>query len=88
MKEINFLNFYPGNMSEEHFWLLIELSPIHSKKIINALKDFLVNGYDRKDIYKQHNISAGYFSGALGRLRHVSMTIAMLLPYYVNTKSE
>ncbi|HAW1411660.1 TPA: transcriptional regulator [Escherichia coli] len=87
MKDKYILNFYPGNMSEEQFWLLVELSPIHSKKIISALRDFLVDGCDRKDIYKQHNISAGYFSGALGRLRHVSMTIAMLLPYYMNEKS-
>ncbi|ELO4939572.1 transcriptional regulator [Escherichia coli] len=84
MKERKFINFYPGNITEEHFWLLVEVSPIHSERIISALKEFLVDGCARSDIYKRYNISSGYFSGALGRLRHVSMTISMLVPYYIN----
>ncbi|EFH2540535.1 transcriptional regulator, partial [Escherichia coli] len=40
----------PGKMSEMHFWLLVEISPIHSEKIILALKDFLVMGYTRKEV--------------------------------------
>lgn len=30
-----------GDMSENRFWLLIEISPIHSEKVIAALKDIL-----------------------------------------------
>ncbi|MFO6428140.1 PapB/FocB family fimbrial expression transcriptional regulator [Escherichia coli] len=50
-------------MSELHFWLLIEISPIHSEKIILALKDFSIMGYSRKEVCERHNISSGYFSG-------------------------
>ncbi|MDY9723034.1 PapB/FocB family fimbrial expression transcriptional regulator, partial [Escherichia coli] len=35
----------PGKMSESQFWLLAEISPVHSEKVLNALRDFLVLGY-------------------------------------------
>ncbi|EHU6799359.1 Rpn family recombination-promoting nuclease/putative transposase [Salmonella enterica] len=35
----------PGAVSEEQFWLLVDISPIHSEKIILALKDYFVSGY-------------------------------------------
>ncbi|EEZ4481730.1 adhesin biosynthesis transcription regulatory family protein [Escherichia marmotae] len=77
----------PGKMSELHFWLLIEISPIHSEKIILALKDFLVMGYSRKEVCERHNISSGYFSGALGRFQRVNATVAQLMPFYIQMKS-
>ncbi|HED0168020.1 TPA: adhesin biosynthesis transcription regulatory family protein [Salmonella enterica subsp. enterica serovar Mississippi] len=77
------MSLIPGEIAEEHFWLLIEISPIHSEKIIGALKDFLVTGYSRKEVCERHGISPGYFSGALGRFRHVSLTISQLIPYYI-----
>ncbi|MED8729959.1 adhesin biosynthesis transcription regulatory family protein [Escherichia marmotae] len=76
------LHLSPGNVSEEHFWLLVEISPIHSEKIIFALKDFFVSGCSRKEVCERHGISPGYFSGALGRFRHVSMIVFQLIPYY------
>ncbi|EIM7320207.1 adhesin biosynthesis transcription regulatory family protein [Escherichia coli] len=78
----NALHLSPGNVSEEHFWLLVEISPMHSEKIIFALKDFLVSGCSRKEVCERHGISSGYFSSALGRFRHVSMTVLQLIPYY------
>ncbi|HCB9839991.1 TPA: transcriptional regulator, partial [Escherichia coli] len=27
----------PGRMAEHHFWLLVEIAPLHSEKVINAL---------------------------------------------------
>ncbi|EAV4565499.1 transcriptional regulator [Salmonella enterica] len=76
----------PGEMPEHQFLLLIELSPIHSEKLISALKDFLVLGYTRREVCEQHNISSGYFSGALGKVKKVIFTVTKLLPYYVNNK--
>ncbi|HBM8358716.1 TPA: transcriptional regulator, partial [Escherichia coli] len=35
----------PGEVSERHFWLLIEISGMHSEKVINALREHLVMGY-------------------------------------------
>lgn len=75
--------FIPGYMPEELFWLLVELSPIHSERIIMGLKDFLVYGLERKDIYITRKISAGYFSNALGRLQRTSFIVSEISPYYV-----
>ncbi|EJZ3074357.1 transcriptional regulator [Escherichia coli] len=73
----------PGNMPEVQFWLLVEISPIHSEKMISALREFLVHGYSRKDICRKYNISSGYFSSALGRFQRVVFTVMQLMPYYV-----
>lgn len=73
----------PGNMPEVQFWLLVEISPIHSEKMISALREFLVHGYSRKDICRKYNISSGYFSSALGRFQRVVFTVMQLIPYYV-----
>lgn len=73
----------PGDMPEFQFWLLIEISPIHSEKMIFALKEFLVQGYSRKDICKKYGISSGYFSSALGRFQRVIFTVIQLMPYYI-----
>ncbi|EFA4272662.1 transcriptional regulator [Escherichia coli] len=82
IKEDTSLLFTPGGMPEDLFWLLIELSPIHSDKIIMALRDFLVSGIERRLIYKNRGISAGYFSGALGRFQRTSFLAAKIARYY------
>ncbi|EIL6232712.1 adhesin biosynthesis transcription regulatory family protein [Salmonella enterica] len=74
----------PGKMSENHFWLLAEISPVHSEKVINALKDFLVLGYTRKESCERHSVSQGYFSGALARFQRVSQTVNRLVPFYIS----
>mgnify|MGYP002236712580 CR=1 FL=1 len=39
-------------MNGEHFSLLIEISPIRSKKNIMALKEYLVDGYSKQEVVK------------------------------------
>lgn len=46
----------------EHFEQLMLLSKIRERKINAALKDFLVNGKNRKEIFCIYGISPGYFS--------------------------
>ncbi len=72
----------PGKVSEYLFDVLIELSTIHSKKIINALRDYLVSGESRKTSCERYNASVSYFSVALGRLFYVSQLVSQLVPYY------
>ena len=74
----------PGKMSENHFWLLIEVSPVHSEKVINALKDFLVLGYTRREACERHEVSQGDFSGALGRIQHTHQMVNRLVPFYIS----
>ncbi|EHR6806612.1 transcriptional regulator [Salmonella enterica] len=75
-------NFKPGKLSEEHFWLLIEISSMHSERVILALKDYLVFGYTRKYVIERYHVNNGYFSVSLARLINVSKTVSKLIPYY------
>ena len=77
----------PSQVPEECFWLLAEIAPIHSEKIIHALKDFLVDGYTRREVCERHGISAGYLSVSVGRLQHASQIVAQLVPWYTQNDS-
>ena len=50
-----------GQVPEYQFWLLAEISPVHSEKVINALRDYLVMGYNRMEACGRHGVSPGYF---------------------------
>lgn len=79
---INNRMLIPGFVSEEVFDLLIELSSIHSTKIVNAMRDYLVSGEDRKCACERHGASISYFSIALGRLFRVNQMVSQLISYY------
>ena len=72
----------PGFMSETQFWLLVGASSMHSKKVINALFDYLVNGVTRKDACAEHGVNSGHFSIGLNRLQDLSHTAAKLSVFY------
>lgn len=79
MNEKSWCALSPGTVSERQFWLLVEISPIHSKKVIDALRDFLVMGYNRREACERHEVSQGYFSGALRRFHHIHQTVNKLV---------
>lgn len=72
----------PGAVSEEQFWLLVDISPIHSEKIILALKDHFVSGYSRKVVCERHGMSGGYLSTSVNRLNFISRNVHKLAGYY------
>lgn len=74
----------PAEVPEEQFWLLIEISSIHSERIIQALKDYLVSGYSRKAVCERYGVNNGYFSTSLGRLHRINQMVWRLAPYYRN----
>ncbi|EGC4561141.1 adhesin biosynthesis transcription regulatory family protein [Escherichia coli] len=74
----------PGKMSESQFWLLAEISPVHSEKVINALRDFLVLGYTRREACERHDVSQSYFSGALKRFQCTHQAVSRLVPFYIS----
>ncbi|QST30879.1 transcriptional regulator (plasmid) [Escherichia albertii] len=82
MSRANGSKLMPASLSNEHFWMLIEISPVYSENIIRALRDFLVLGKRRKDICKSRNVSLSYFSVALGRVSYVDGIVSSLAPYY------
>nr|WP_245167682.1 adhesin biosynthesis transcription regulatory family protein [Edwardsiella hoshinae] len=65
-------------MSEERFWLLIEISPIHSEKVIAALNDYLVLGYTRREACERNDVAAGYFSLSLAKMLRVENVVLLL----------
>lgn len=71
-----------ASLSEEQFWMLVEISPLHSEKVICALRDFLVFGYSRRVVCEKNNVSLSYFSIALGRISHVNHVVSSLVSYY------
>ncbi|EOC6713704.1 PapB/FocB family fimbrial expression transcriptional regulator [Escherichia coli] len=77
----------PASLSNEHFWMLIEISPVHSEKMIRALRDFLVLGKERKKVCESHNVSLSYFSVTLGRVSHVNKIVSLLTAYYCSNDS-
>lgn len=84
-KEIN-ESLAPGKMDDMQFLLLIEISSIHSKKVIQALGDYLVYGYSRKESCSRYNVSLGYFSYALKRLNRVNQAVSWIAPFYIKEK--
>ncbi|AOV97677.1 repressor [Edwardsiella hoshinae] len=72
------VNLLPGSISEARFWLLIEISPIHSEKVIAALNDYLVLGYTRREACERNNVAAGYFSLSLAKMLRVENVVLLL----------
>ncbi|EPC0821986.1 PapB/FocB family fimbrial expression transcriptional regulator (plasmid) [Escherichia albertii] len=87
MKRINGSKLTPASLSNEHFWMLIEICPVYSEKMIRALRDFLVLGKERKNICELHNVSLSYFSVTLGRVSYVNEIVSSLTSYYCNDDS-
>ena len=71
-----------GCMTDVHFEGLVLISSIHSKKTINALREYLVNGISRKDACKKHTVSQGYFSVCLKKVREANNCASKLAAYY------
>lgn len=71
-----------GSLSGEQFDLLMELSSIHSPKIILAMRDHLVKGDLRKVVCQRHGVNAGYLSVCIGRLLRIERGVSRLARFY------
>lgn len=72
----------PGDMSQEHFNKLLNISTIHSEKVISALEDYCVRGSDRKTACNKFSVSQGYFSICLRKLQRLDQNVADMIQYY------
>lgn len=77
-----------GSMSHEHFMFLISLSAINSKKVIHALEGYFVHGLSRKEICMQYDISQGYLSISLRKIKKVNHAISNLVHFYIKTSCK
>ncbi|HFO6700583.1 TPA: PapB/FocB family fimbrial expression transcriptional regulator, partial [Escherichia coli] len=73
-----------NNISNEHFWLLIELSGIRSDKIIMSLREHLVDGFTKREVCERNDVSLSYFSISLKKISHIHNVCALLSEYYNN----
>ncbi|EPC5194023.1 PapB/FocB family fimbrial expression transcriptional regulator [Edwardsiella piscicida] len=71
-----------GELSENQFWLLVEISLISSEKIIDAMWEYLILGRTRKEICERIGVSNGYLSTSLRRLSHIHHIVSCLACYY------
>lgn len=72
-----------GLLSDEQFDLLVELSSIHSRKIIMAMRDHLVIGDPRKVVCERHRVNSGYLSVCIGRLSRLEKCVSKLARFYL-----
>ncbi|MXE20425.1 PbsX family transcriptional regulator [Escherichia coli] len=71
-----------NDISNEHFWLLIELSGIRSNKVIMSLRDHLVDGYSKREACERHDVSLSYFSLSLKKLSYIHHVSSLISEYY------
>ncbi|MDF6552734.1 adhesin biosynthesis transcription regulatory family protein, partial [Escherichia coli] len=69
-------------LSNEHFDLLVDISSIHSRKIISAMRDHLVLGDSRRVVCERYGVNAGYLSVCIGRLLRVEKSVSKLVRFY------
>ncbi|MCO0492611.1 adhesin biosynthesis transcription regulatory family protein [Escherichia coli] len=74
-----------NNISNEHFWLLIELSGIRSDKSIMSLREHLVDGFTKREVCERNDVSLSYFSISLKKISHIHNVCALLSEYYNNS---
>ena len=73
---------FVGSLSGEQFDLLVELSSIHSRKVIMAMRDHLVQGDSRKVVCERYGVNAGYLSVCIRRLLRVEKGVSKLVRFY------
>ncbi|MDO3872080.1 PapB/FocB family fimbrial expression transcriptional regulator [Salmonella enterica] len=71
-----------GVFSNEQFDLLVELSSIHSQKVILAMRDHFVKGDSRKTVCERYGVNAGYLSVCINRLLRVEKGVSKLVRFY------
>ncbi len=71
-----------NNISNEHFWLLIELSAIRSNKIIMSLRDYLVDGFSKQEACDRNDVSQSYFSISLKKILYIHNISSLISKFY------
>ncbi len=78
----NEFNLVPSQVHDKHFWMLIEMSSIRSRKVIHALRDYLVKGFTRIESCERHKVSVSYFSLSMKKMSYMNNIAAKISVYY------
>ncbi|EBH8768107.1 hypothetical protein D1797_15410 [Salmonella enterica subsp. enterica serovar Freetown] len=76
----------PGTVSEEQFIILIDISPVRSNKVINALHDYFVFGKKRCDVCETFQVNPGYLSIKIRELQALCKRILEIHPYFAQSE--
>lgn len=85
MKKIEFTHpgyaLQPGEVTEEQFRLLVDISPVRSAKVIMALRDYFVLGHSRKLVCEHNQVNPGYLSIKIREIQALCRRILELYPH-------
>ncbi|HII3146304.1 TPA: PapB/FocB family fimbrial expression transcriptional regulator [Citrobacter braakii] len=65
----------PGRVSVQYFRLLTGISPIRSRKVLQALHDYFVEGQSRVQVCEAHGVGQGYLSVKIKELKILNRKI-------------
>ncbi|WNI84223.1 PapB/FocB family fimbrial expression transcriptional regulator [Citrobacter portucalensis] len=71
---------FPGSVSKEQFYLLVDISSLRSNKVIKALHNYFVLGHSRNNVCEEFNVNPGYLSIKIKELQSLSRK---LLDFYL-----
>lgn len=69
---------FKGMQTQERFELLLSLTRIQSESVINALKDYLVRGMDKKAAAVINGVEMPNLSAALNKLEEKALVIELI----------
>lgn len=72
----------PGKVGNLHFEMLLDGTAIRGKEIIEALRDYLVNGVPLTDAWKKYNLNPSQFYRRLKVLQNESLRAQALSKFY------
>jgi hypothetical protein len=72
----------PGKVGNLHFEMLLDGTAIRGKEIIEALRDYLVNGMPLTDAWKKHDLNPSQFYRRLKVIQTESIRAQALSRYY------
>lgn len=85
---ISFLYLEKGRVEENLLYILIDIANIRSVKVINALKDYFVNGLDRASVCTANNISKSQLSVKIRQLEKLNKKILNIFLWYLNDNNN
>ncbi|WP_370607790.1 PapB/FocB family fimbrial expression transcriptional regulator [Citrobacter meridianamericanus] len=75
---------YPGEVTEEQFQLIIDISPLRSSKVINALRGYFVQGFARKIVCDKYNVNPGYLSVKINEIHLLHSRIIGIYTFLIH----
>ncbi|EAB9447447.1 hypothetical protein QOQ01_004734 [Salmonella enterica] len=77
---------FPGSVPAEQFYLLIDISPLRSNKVIKALHNYFVLGHTRNDVCEEFQVNPGYLSIKIREIQLLCRKLLDMYPYFISPR--